>query len=84
MVTLQLTDEQVADLIQQLSPERQQAILELVHSRRWAAWEAAAPHFEAGARQAAAVRGRDWDTMSEEEREDFVVDVVHEDHRCSS
>jgi len=33
--------------------------------------------------RAAGQRGRDWDAMTEDEREAFLDDVVHEDRQCS-
>jgi len=38
---------------------------------------------EAQLRRLSAERGLDWNTMSEEERETFIDDVVHEDRQCA-
>ncbi|HXG09344.1 MAG TPA: hypothetical protein VNK04_06100 [Gemmataceae bacterium] len=38
---------------------------------------------EAQLRRIAAERGLDWDKMSEEDREAFVDDLVHENRRCA-
>lgn len=84
MPVLQLTDQQVIDLVKQLGPEQQRMVYEFLLRRQWPEWFASASYFEEGARRAAAERGRDWDTMTEGEREDFVDDIVHEDHRCVS
>ena len=37
---------------------------------------------EAKVRKICAARGLDWDAMSEEERIDFINDLVHEDREC--
>ena len=78
MVTLTLTDEQVVDLINQLSPERKQgvvlALAEDAQGRRQDRMEYA----EARLRRVCAERGRDWDKMDAQEREDFVDALVHE------
>ena len=38
---------------------------------------------EAKVRKICAARGLDWDAMSEEERIDFINDLVHEDRECN-
>jgi hypothetical protein len=78
MPTLQLSDEQVVDLVKQLPPDQQQVLYEYLRFERWPAWTALSRDAQDGARQAAAERGRDWDAMTEEEREDFIDDIVHE------
>lgn len=83
MVTLTLTEEQVVDLVKQLPLERKQALLvtlaEAAHAQRAERMEYA----QAQLRRIVAERGLDWDTMSEEEREAFIDDLVHEDRPCS-
>lgn len=44
--------------------------------------EARLEYAEAQVRRLAAERGLNWDAMSEEEREAFADDLVHEDRRC--
>jgi hypothetical protein len=79
MATLTLTPEQVIDLVEQLSPDDQQVLLNRLLTRHSPTWIALSQAGAAGVRAAAAQRGRDWDTMSEAEREAFIDDVVHED-----
>lgn len=75
MATLTLTDEQVIDLVKQLSPERRrEALLALAGFGR----EQRMLRTEERFRQLCADRGLDWDRMSEAEREAFVDDIVHE------
>jgi hypothetical protein len=79
MVTLTLTDEQVMEIVRQLPPSQQDAVLDYLLRRRWTELRA---YGEERAREVAQRRGRDWDTMTEQEREDFVDDLVHEDRHC--
>lgn len=81
MPTVELTDEQVLDLVKQLPPERQRAALialaaggEERAERRGLA--------QAQLRLLAAERGLDWDKMTEDQREAFVDDLIHEDRAC--
>lgn len=45
-------------------------------------WEERIQHSEAQLRRFSAERGLDWDKMSEDQREAFVDDLVHEDRPC--
>jgi hypothetical protein len=83
MATLKLTDEQVLDLLKQLSEEQQSAVFEYLLTRQWPTWAQLSKEAQEGARRAAAERGKDWDSMSEEERDEFINEVVHEDRACS-
>ncbi len=84
MPTLELTDEQVVALVKQLSPERKRAVLLTLAEDARARREERLDYAEAQLRQLCAERGLDWDAMSEEEREAFVDDLVHEDRQCST
>jgi hypothetical protein len=84
MSALQLTDEQVIELVKQLPDVQRQILYEYLVNRQRSSWDSLSDYFEDGARIAAAKRGRDWDTMSDEERLDFVDDLVHEDRECNS
>ncbi|MBI2877396.1 MAG: hypothetical protein HYY20_10985 [Candidatus Tectomicrobia bacterium] len=83
MPTLTLTDEQVVELVRQLSPERKRAVLLALAEDARARREARLEYAETQLRCLAAERGLNWDAMSEEEREAFVDDLVHEDRRCA-
>jgi hypothetical protein len=82
MPILELSKEQVVELIKQLPPDqRRDAFLTLAEGaaqRR----EERMQFAEAQLRRVAGERGLDWDKMSEEEREAFVDDLMHEDRRC--
>lgn len=84
MPTLELTDEQVVALIKQLPPERKRsALLALAEDAR-ARREERIDYAESKLRQLCARRGLNWDTMSEEEREAFIDELIHEDRECAS
>ena len=82
MATLELTDDQVLQLVKQLPARRQQDLLRSLLGGQWSTWEKLPSEGEVGARRAAAQRGLNWDAMSEEQRESFIDDVVHEDRAC--
>ncbi len=79
MPILELSEEQVVDLVKQLPPERQRAALLALAAgagQRRHEWIKFA---EEQLRRISAERGLKWDTMSEDEREAFIDDLVHED-----
>jgi len=81
MPILELTEEQVVNLVKQLPPERQKAALLAlagVGERR----EERMKYAEEQLRRLSVQRGLNWDLMSEEEREAFIDDLVHEDRPC--
>jgi hypothetical protein len=80
--TIELTNEQVVDLVRQLPPVQQASILNLLLEREWGTWLELSRKGQDGARNAAARRGRDWDAMAEQEREAFIDELVHEDRQC--
>jgi hypothetical protein len=82
MPILELSEAQVVDLVKQLPPDQQrQALLALAEgaARRR---EERMQFAEAQLRRIAAERGLDWDKMSEDDREKFVDDLVHENRQC--
>lgn len=84
MPTIDLTPEQVIELIQQLPvPARQKALGVLVGGLV-ADGQRRSESLEAGVRSACQERGLDWGAMSEDERERFIDDLLHEDRSCSS
>jgi hypothetical protein len=84
MPTLQLTDEQVVELVRQLPPEHKKAALFALAAENAARQDDRLDAVEAGLRGAATDRGRDWDSMTEEQRGAFVDELIHEDRRCGS
>jgi len=78
MLNSQLTVEQVVELVRQLPPEGKQVVLNVLCSERDMWWENTLTQGEQQMRRLCAERGLDWDKMSEEEREGFVDELLHE------
>ena len=83
MPTLTLTDEQVLELVKQLPPEKQETLLKFLLTNQWGTWVDLSRYAEERVRMVAAQRGRDWDAMTEDEREMFIDDLVYEDRPCA-
>ncbi|MBD2773223.1 hypothetical protein [Iningainema tapete] len=83
MLTLTLTEEQVIELVKQLSPNKQAELFQFLQKQQWQTWEELSRYGQEKVRYVAAQRGKNWDTMSEEERDDFIDDIVHEDRQCA-
>jgi hypothetical protein len=79
MATLTLSDEQVVELVRQLSAEQKAEVFKYLLLQQWGEWESLSSYGADRAKLVAQERGYDWDAMTEEEREAFVDDVVHED-----
>lgn len=79
MVTLKLSNEQVVDLIKQLPATDKRAVLEALGSDPNLWWEIRLAHGEGQLRQLSSQRGLDWDKMTEEEREQFIDNLLHEE-----
>jgi hypothetical protein len=78
MSVLELSDEQVISLMRQLPPERKRtALLALAQDAQTRREERLRLGGEQ-LRRACAERGKDWDLLSEDERETFVNDLLHE------
>lgn len=76
-----LTDEQVLELVRQLpSDQRRSALMVLAGGE--AGREERMQFAENQLRRLSSERGRDWEQMSEDEREAFVDTLVHEDRAC--
>ena len=82
MPILELSDGQVVDLVKQLPPERQRAALLALAEGAAKLREERMQFAEAQLRRLCAERGRDWDKMSEEDREAFIDDLLHKDRAC--
>lgn len=83
MPTLTLTDEQIIELVKQLPPTQQAKLCEFLLKARWGGLDKFTQDGEEHGRMAAWKGGLDWDAMNDEERIDFVDDIVHEDRQCS-
>jgi hypothetical protein len=79
MATLTLSDEQVVELVKQLSAEQKVKVFRFLLLQQWTQWESLSRYGADKARLVAQERGCNWDAMSEEERESFVNELVNED-----
>lgn len=82
-LTLKLTTEQIIDFIQQIPPEEKLAVLTTLAEQAHAEHDEQIKYGEAKVRKISAARGLDWDAMTQEERIDFIDDLVHEDRECN-
>ncbi|MDQ1317092.1 MAG: hypothetical protein QG588_743 [Candidatus Poribacteria bacterium] len=82
MPLLNLSNDQVIELVKQLPPEDKQAVLEALIADRDSWWDGMLMRGEQQLRIICAERGLDWDSMNEDEREAFVDDLMHEDSKC--
>ena len=78
MVTLTLSDQQIVDLVKQLPPTAKQTILDVLIAERVLWWDMTVSNSEEKLRKLAQGRGLDWNKLSEDERENFVDDLLHE------
>jgi len=78
MSVLELSDEQVISLMRQLPAERKRTALLALALDAQTRREERLRLGEAQLRRASAERGRDWDRLTEDEREAFVNDLLHE------
>jgi hypothetical protein len=78
MVTLTLSDQQIVDLVKQLPPISKQTVLDALIAERELWWDMTLSKSEEKLRKLANQRGLDWNKMSEDDRENFVDDLLHE------
>lgn len=78
MPILTLTNEQVVELVKQLPPEQQIEIFRFLLLQKWERWESLSIYGSGKARLIAQERGYNWDSMTEDELETFINEVVHE------
>ena len=78
MPNLTLSNEQLIELVKQLPEAQQQELFRFLIQRQWGNMEAITDYGSQQAKIVAAERGYDWDTMTEDEREEFIDEIVHE------
>jgi hypothetical protein len=78
MPVLNLTNEQVVELVKQLPVEQQAEIFRFLLLQQWGQWQLLSQYGSDKVRLAARERGYDWDRMTEDEQEAFIDQVVHE------
>ena len=81
--TIKLTTEQVIEFIHQMPPKEKRAVLIALAEKAILGQEERMKYAESQVRQLCASRGLNWDTMIEDEREDFIDNLVHEDRVCN-
>lgn len=79
MSVLELTDEQVVSLVRQLPAARKRAALLALAQDSQTQRDERLRAGEAQLRKLCSERGLDWDRLSEDEREQFVNRLLHED-----
>ncbi len=84
MATSQLTNEQVVELIRQLPPDQKRTALLTLANDAQASRSARMDYAATQLRRLSAEHGLDWEAMSEEQREEFVDDLIHEDRLCNT
>jgi hypothetical protein len=82
MTTVELTNEQVLELVRQLPVEAKRAVLFALAGDAQTRRDELTALAAAQLRRRAAEWGMNWDMMSEEERESLVDDLIHEDRPC--
>jgi hypothetical protein len=82
MPILELSDAQVVDLVKQLPPERQRAALLALAAGAAQRRDERMTFAEGQLRRLAAERGLEWDKMVDDQRQDFIDDLLHEDRPC--
>lgn len=82
MPMIELSDEQVISLLKQLPPARQRAALLTLATGAAQRRDERVRYAENQLRRVSGERGLDWETMSDEDRERFADDLVHEDREC--
>ena len=79
MQTSQLTNEQAVQIIKQLSPQGKRAILVALAEEHEKQREALLDYGDQRIRNICAQRGIDWTSLTDEEREQFIDKLLHED-----
>jgi hypothetical protein len=80
MVALTDKEKQVIDLIGSLPPERRRLVLYELARDSASAWQRNTAYAEEQLRNLAAARNLKWDQMDDEQRQDFVNDLLSEEN----
>ena len=78
MPQLNLSNEQVIDLVKQLPQQQQLDLFQFLLLQQWEQWESLSRYGVEKARLVARERGFDWDLMTEEQRDDLIDNILHE------
>ena len=81
-LTVKLTTEQVIDFIRQMPGEERLAVVLALAKESLPGRVERMNSLESNVREVCAERGLDWNAMTDEERQDFINEIVHEDREC--
>ncbi len=82
MAVLELSKEQILDLVRQMPAKEKREILHLLARNSPPERAKRQELTEQQLRRLGAARGLNWDSMSADEREQFIDDLIHEDRSC--
>ena len=83
-LTIELTTQQIIDLIQQMPPEEKLLVVRALAKEPSAERAEKMKYAESKVRKIFAARGLDWNAMDDEKRLDFINDIVHEDREYNT
>ncbi|MEA5575080.1 hypothetical protein [Anabaena sp. UHCC 0451] len=83
MPILTLSESQIIELVKQLPPKSKRVVLLALANETENEQESRMEYAQQQLHNLCAERGLNWDTMSEDERESFIDDLVHEDRQCA-
>jgi len=83
MAVLELTTEQVFDLVRQMPAKEKREMLRLLAASSVAERAQRQDFAEEQLRHLAAARGLNWEALSPDEREALIDDLIHEDRPCT-
>ncbi|MBD2413651.1 hypothetical protein FACHB389_15385 [Nostoc calcicola FACHB-389] len=78
MASLQLNTEQIISLVKQLAIPEQRMILQAIKAEQDIWWQNRLDYGELQMRSLSTTRGLNWDIMTEQEREEFIDNILHE------
>jgi hypothetical protein len=78
MATLNLNIEQVITLVKQLAIPEQRMILQAIKAEEDTWWQNRLDYGELQMRSLSTTQGLNWDIMTEQEREEFIDNILHE------
>jgi hypothetical protein len=79
MPLIEISDDQVIKLAQSLPDNKKQELLKILITQPWESWQKLTLDSREKARLLCQERGFDWDKMTEDEREEFIDNLLHED-----
>jgi hypothetical protein len=82
MAVVELSKEQIFDLVRQMPPDQKREMLLLLAANGTTQRQKRQEFAEEQLRRLCAERGLNWDTMSSEQRENLIDDLIHEDRPC--